>query len=62
MKEPSEKSCEYQTKIWNEQVIMQKNFPNEFKLADITPILKKRRFYAREKLVYFFVLQKFLKE
>ena len=37
----SEISCEYLTKIWNEQIIMQKNFPNELKLADITPILKR---------------------
>ena len=41
MKESSEISCEYLTKIWNEQVIMQKNFPNEVKLADNTPILKR---------------------
>ena len=41
MKESSEISCEYLTKIWNSQAIMQKNFPNELKLADITPILKK---------------------
>ena len=41
LKESSEISCEYLTKIWNEQVIMQKNFPNEVKLADNTPILKR---------------------
>ena len=40
LKQSSEISCEYLTKIWNEQVIMQ-DFPNELKLADITPILKK---------------------
>ena len=41
LKESSEISCEYLRKIWNEQVIMQKKFLNELKLADITPILKK---------------------
>ena len=40
LKESSEKSSEYLTKIWNEQVIIQKKFPNELKVADITPILK----------------------
>ena len=41
LKESFEISCEYMTKIWNEQTIMQKSFPNELKLADITPILKR---------------------
>ena len=41
LKESSEISSEYLTKIWNEQVIMQKNYKNELKLADIILILKK---------------------
>ena len=41
LKESSEISCEYMTKIWNEQTIMQKSFPNELRLADITTILKR---------------------
>ena len=41
LKESFEISCEYMTKIWNEQTIMQKSFPNELRLADITTILKR---------------------
>ena len=41
MKESSKMGNVYLTKIWNEQVIMQKNFPNELKLGDITLILKR---------------------
>ena len=41
LKESSEISCEYMTKTWKEQAIMQKSFPNELKLADITPISKR---------------------
>ena len=41
LKESFEISCEYMTKIWNELTIMQKSFPNELRLADITPILKR---------------------
>ena len=41
LKESSEISCEYMTKIWNEQAVMQKSFPNELKLADSTPVLKR---------------------
>ena len=41
MKQPPEISCEYLTKIWNDQVIMQKNFPNELILVGITIILKR---------------------
>ena len=40
LKQSSEIGCEYLTKIWNEQVIIQKDFQNELKLA-ITSILKK---------------------
>ena len=41
LKEFSEIICEYLTKIRNGQVIMQKKFRNESKLANITPVLKK---------------------
>ena len=41
MKEFSEISIEHLAKIWNEQVLRSKNFPNELNLADITPIFKK---------------------
>ena len=41
LKESSKMGNVYLTKIWNEQVIMQKNFPNELKLGDITLILKR---------------------
>ena len=42
LKETSKISSERLAKIWNEQVIRSKNFPNELKLADIIPILKKK--------------------
>ena len=44
LKKSTKISCEYLGKILNEQVIMQKILPNELKLADITPILKKDDF------------------
>ena len=27
--------------IWNKEMITQKSFPNNFKLADVTPVFKK---------------------
>ena len=39
--ETSEISSEHLPKIWNQHVIRGKNFPNELKLADITPIFRK---------------------
>ena len=51
LKESSEISYEYLTKIWNEQVIMQKKFPNELKLADITLILKKRTILCWQRII-----------
>ena len=41
VKESSDISIEHLAKIWNEQVLRSKNFPNELNLADITPISKK---------------------
>ena len=28
--------------IWNEEILLNKNFPENLKLADVTPILKKK--------------------
>ena len=28
--------------IWNEKIVLNKNFPENLKLADVTPILKKK--------------------
>ena len=47
-KETSEISSDHLTKTWNEQVI-RSNFPNELKLADITPIFKKEESKLVEK-------------
>ena len=41
LRETSEISSKHLVKIWNEQVIRSKNFPYEFKVADITSVFKK---------------------
>ena len=30
--------------IWNEKIVLNKNFPENLKLADVTPILKKKNY------------------
>ena len=32
--------------IWNNEIITQRSFPNNLKLADVTPVLKKKMLYC----------------
>ena len=41
LKESSEICKEYLLKIWNDEILENQSFPDELKLADITPIFKK---------------------
>ena len=41
LRETSEISSKHLVRIWNEQVIRRKNFPYEFKVANITSVFKK---------------------
>ena len=50
LKESSEKICAYFTKIWNEQVIMQKKIPKWIKTGWYYFNFEKRRFYTGKKL------------
>jgi len=41
LKLASEESSPYLTNIWNDEVVVNSTFPNELKLADVSPIFKK---------------------
>jgi len=41
LKETSYECSRFLTDIWNVEMVAQKKFPNELKLADVTPIFKK---------------------
>ena len=36
--------------FWNNEIITQKCFPNNLKLADVTPVLKKRGYFIAKEL------------
>ena len=42
LKDTSEICSEYLLKVWNNEIVENGSFPDKLKLADVTPIFKKR--------------------